>query len=208
MKKNDVLMWLAIAGGAYAVYWYLTKNGPNGPVFNDQGQQIAPSYWDSWFGGEAAAPAQTQVPQVPVQAGTSVTYTKPAGSNGAAPTDVRTRLLTATGGVNSLNADQWNYYRNALFPPALTVEQFVMAFPVRTDPMPMMTVDQFLGALTAAGLNPASPGMAGLGAIVPVPSVSSIPSMSFGGSLRNPIPSSPSAFRGGGGRGNRGGYLQ
>lgn len=79
--------------------------------------------------------------------------------------------------------------------------------------MPSLTVDQFLAALNAAGINAATGlgGIRGMGDIVRVPSVASIPSMSFGGSLAQAVPGSPSAFRGGfnpGGRGQGGGYVQ
>ncbi len=207
MKKNDIMMYAAIAAGGYLVYWYLTKNGPSGAAFDQAGHQIAPSYWDTWFGGAATGTTPVTQPGTGVVTQVPTTTTTTGGGNTA--TDVRTRLMTAAGGAIGLTADQWNYYRNQLFPPALTADQFARAFPVRTDPMPSLTVDQFLAAVQAAGIN-ASTGLGGLGAIIPTNSVASIPSMSFGGSLRNAVPGSPAAFRGTGirGRGQGGGYIQ
>jgi hypothetical protein len=98
-----------------------------------------------------------------------------------------------------MNADQWDYYRNQLYPPALTGQQFGAAFGARVDPMPGMSVDQFLSALTAAGINPANPnvGVSGLRGVVPANTVAQVPSMSFGGSLANNRPriGAPSVFR-------------
>jgi hypothetical protein len=216
MNKNSMITILAIGAGGYLLYWYLTNNGSHGAVFNAQGQKIAPSYWDEWFGG-VQAPANSTVVTTPtgqtVVVPTTTTSNPVVTQQGNTATDVRTRLLTASGGQNNLNADQWNYYRNQLYPPILTGEQFGRAFPVRTDPMPSLTVDQFLAALNAAGINAATGlgGIRGMGDIVRVPSVASIPSMSFGGSLAQAVPGSPSAFRGGfnpGGRGQGGGYVQ
>ncbi len=196
MKKDNMMTMVLVVGGIGAAYWYLTRYGPAGAAYNAAGQQVAPTWWDTWFGGSAQVVAQ----QPPVNTGTSVTQT-PAGTTTPPPSasvDVRTRLLTAAGGVTQLNADQWNYYRNTVFPPALTPAQFGSAFQ-RTDPMPNMSVDQFLAALVAVGLNPASPGAAisGLRGVIPVPAVPPIPSMSFGGSLATARPriASPSVFR-------------
>lgn len=196
MKKDNMMTMVLVVGGLGAAYWYLTRYGPNGAAFNSAGQQIALTWWDSWFGGAAA-----QAAPVTVTSPTTVTQT-PGGATQPAPSstvDVRTKLLTAAGGVTSMNADQWDYYRNQLFPPSLSSSQFGLAFPVRTDPMPMMSVDQFLSALSAAGINPASPGagVSGLRGVVSVPSVSQVPSMSFGGSLATTRPriGAPSVFR-------------
>ena len=54
MNKNDIIKYLAIAGGAYALYWYLTNYGPSGAVTAG-----GVSWWNSWFGGSVAAPATT-----------------------------------------------------------------------------------------------------------------------------------------------------
>jgi hypothetical protein len=198
MKKdgsNNMMTMVMVIGGLGAAYWYLTRYGPNGAAFNSAGQQVALTWWDSWFGGAAAQAATAQVTTV---SPATVTQT-PGGATQPAPSataDVRTKLLTAAGGVNSLTADQWDYYRNQLYPPSLSPNQFGLAFPVRTDPMPVMSVDQFIAALTAAGINPASPG-GGVSGIYNTPSVSNVPSMSFGGSLAQNRPriGAPSVYR-------------
>jgi len=197
MKKNNMMTMVLVVGGIGAAYWYLTRYGPNGAAYNAAGQQIAPTWWDTWFGGATGAVVQQQTT---TNTGTVVTQT-PGGSTTPPPSttvDVRTRLLTAAGGVTSLNADQWNYYRNQLFPPETTGAQFSAAFQ-RVDPMPNMSVDQFLAALVGAGVNPANPGagVSGLRGVIAVPAVPPIPSMSFGGSLATARPriASPSVFR-------------
>ncbi len=185
MKKDNVVMIAVVVGGIGAAYWYVTRYGPSGPVYNAAGQQIALSWWDTWFGNAAGAAAPVTTTTSP-----ATTTQTPGGSTQPAPSatvDVRTRLLTAAGGVTSLNADQWNYYRNQLYPPALTPQQFGLAFPVRTDPMPNMSVDDFLTALQGAGLNAANPN-AGVSGIVMARPVPQVPSMSFGGSLATTRP--------------------
>ncbi len=208
MKKDGNMMSIVMmVGGLGLAYWYITRYGPQGAAYNAAGQQVALTWWDSWFGGATAA---TQATTTTTTTGPTTVTQTPAGSTTPPPsttTDVRTKLLTAAGGVNSLNADQWDYYRNQLYPPSLSSQQFGLAFPTRTDPMPTMTVDAFIAALTAAGINPASPG-AGVSGIYNTPSRPSVPSMSFGGSLANNRPriASPSVYR------NRpvggGGYIQ
>lgn len=193
MKKDNMMTMVMVIGGLGAAYWYITRYGPQGSVFNAAGQQVALSWWDTWFGGVAQAQAVAPAPGA-----TTVTQT-PGGSTQPAPSstaDVRTKLLTAAGGVTALNADQWDYYRNQLYPPSLSGQQFGLAFPVRTNPMPTMSVDQFISALTGAGINPASPG-AGVSGVVPAQSRPQVPSMSFGGSLATTRPRivAPSVYR-------------
>lgn len=208
MKKDNMVTMLLVVGGVGLGYWYVTRYGPAGAAYNTAGQQVAPTWWDTWFGGAAPAqvPAGTQNTTTPTnQTQTPGGGTQPAPS---ASTDVRTRLLTASGGVMSQTADQWNYYRNNLFPPALTPEQFGMAFQ-RTDPMPGISVDQFINALVGAGINPANPnaGVSGLRGVVAAAPVPQVPSMSFGGSLAQMRPrvGAPSVFRN---RMQGGGYIQ
>jgi len=205
MKKGNNMVTMAIViGGLGAAYWYVTRYGPNGAAYDATGRQVAATWWDTWFGGAVAqVPAQTQTTATST---TTVTQTPSNTPPPSATVDVRSRLLTASGGVTSQTADQWDYYRNQLFPPALTPQQFGLAFPVRTDPMPMISVDQFLSALASAGINAANPNAAisGLRGVIVAPSVSQVPSMSFGGSLARPR--AASVFR------NRpmagGGYIQ
>lgn len=190
MNKDQIIKWLAVAGGAYLVYWYLTSYGPDGSVAEGHA-----SYWSTWFGGAtagavaagagAAAPAGTT--GAGAGAGTGAGATHPATSTPAQPVTLKDKILSAarvTAGA-TMSADQWNYYRNIVAPPALTGEQFGNAFPdprgsgSAGDPNAAMTVDQFLARISAAGLS-------GVGSIVRVQSAPSIPSMSFGGSLRRP----------------------
>jgi hypothetical protein len=84
-----------------------------------------------------------------------------------------------------LNADQWNYYRNNLFPPALTPDQFgtllsKLSAGVTRD---AMNVDQFLYALQSSGVVGGLSGgiQGGMGDVVPVQSRPSVSMMSFGG---------------------------
>jgi len=203
--KGDMMKWLLLAGGAFGAYWYITNYGPNGPVRNAAGLTIAPSWWDTWFGGAhglpqtSAAPAvQNQVIQstggTPVQTttyipasnstgtvmGTSTTTvpSAPAGTPvniaptpGTISSSMRDQLLKATGGVNSLNADQWNYYWTQIVGVLQTADLFTPG-----NRGELINVDTYLQRRSAAGL----------GAIIRVPSVASIPSMTFGGSLRRP----------------------
>lgn len=209
MKKDNMMTMVLVVGGLGLAYWYVTRYGPNGASYDSAGHKIQPTWWDSWFGGVQASqvPAGTQSNTTTP---TSTTQT-PGGSGQPAPsttTDVRTKLLTASGGVMSLTADQWNYYRNNLFPPALSPAQFGLAFPTRTDPMPQMSVDQFIQALVSAGINPANPnaGVSGLRGVIPAQPVPPIPSMSFGGSLATARRvGAPSVFRN---RPMGGGYIQ
>lgn len=214
MKKDNMMTMVLVLGGLGVAYWYVTRYGPSGAAYDATGRQVQPTWWDTWFGGGTQAAQVPAGTQSNTTTPTSTTQT-PGGSGQPAPsttTDVRTKLLTASGGVNNLNADQWNYYRNNLFPPALSAQQFGLAFPVRSDPMPAMTVDQFMQALVSAGINPANPGtgVSGIRGVVSAQPVPPIPSMSFGGSLATARPrlvsgTTPSVFRN---RMNQGGYIQ
>lgn len=197
MNKDDILKYVLIAGGAYAVYWYVTNNGPSGTVFQN-GVKVAPSYWDSWFGATAAIPAPVattpiQNPLVPVAQAPGVPPPPPPPVQPAAPTlnlaQLTTAVLSAANGNAStlMNADQWNYYRNNIQPPALTPDQFgtlLSKLPggVTRD---SMTVDQFMNALYNSQVVPGLTGIYGMGMgmgdVVPVASRPSIPMMSFGG---------------------------
>lgn len=41
---------LVTLGAATAGYWYITHYGPSGASFDASGNQISPTYWDTWFG--------------------------------------------------------------------------------------------------------------------------------------------------------------
>lgn len=61
MKQGDIITLVAVLGGGYAAYWYMTNYGPNGAVHNAAGAKVGMSYWDSWFGSSTPA---TQIPAV------------------------------------------------------------------------------------------------------------------------------------------------
>jgi hypothetical protein len=88
MKTKDLIMYAAIAGGAYALYWYINNYGPSGAVAVAGGPG---SYWASWFGTTATTPVVT--------AGTTTTSTSvdttPATTTTTAP------ATTASGTVST-----------------------------------------------------------------------------------------------------------
>jgi hypothetical protein len=199
MNKDDIMKYALIAGGAYAVYWYVTNHGPLGAVFAADGvTKVTPSYWDSWFGTTVTAPVVTQ-PTTPVftpvaQApGTPVIQTPPAPSAPALNLAQLTTAVLSAANANAntvMNADQWNFYRNNIQPPALTPDQFgtlLSKLPAGVT-RDAMTVDQFMNALynsqVVPGLSGGIQGMGmgmGMGDVVPVQSRPSVPMMSFGG---------------------------
>lgn len=203
MDKKNIILWASVAGGAALAYWYITHYGPHGKLTDVGG----PSYWDTWFGshpaGAIATPAgyvatappagylpagvpatQTQQPnqqpppvqtqqQPPVSAGTQVNNT------------LRAQLISA-GGEAPKNADQWNYYYSAVS----GVNQTTDLFPADNRGY-LMSVDEYLSRRAAAGLS-------GMGDIVQVSSVPSVPSMSFGGSRAPGRGFGNAGFNGGG----------
>lgn len=89
MKKNDLIMYGAIAAGAYGLYWYISNYGPNGAVTDANGNAIpgAVSYWNSWFGSAASTTAALPSGS---SAGTGIvtstsTTTPPAQAQSSAP---------------------------------------------------------------------------------------------------------------------------
>lgn len=82
MKKNDLIMYGAIAAGVYGLYWYITSYGPQGPVKDANGNLIPGtiSYWNSWFGSSAAAALPAPAPTT-----TTAVTTTTAPSTTAAP---------------------------------------------------------------------------------------------------------------------------
>lgn len=179
---ENTMMPILLIGGAALAYWYITNNGPSGAVYNAQGQKVAPSYWDTWFGGQTAAvPAIAAPPPAGV---TPTTTTQPAspGATATAPSAsqaTRAALLNAAAAAglaaNNVTADQWAYFY-ANLPgkqpiPVNTYAGLVAALGI-TKPCPIpgstaetcswsvVSVDQFLGALANAGLS-------GFGDIIP-----------------------------------------
>lgn len=53
MNKDDMLKYALIAGGAFAVYWYLTHYGSQGSAYDANGNKIGLTYWDGLFGSSA-----------------------------------------------------------------------------------------------------------------------------------------------------------
>ena len=137
MKKNDLIMYAAIAAGAYGLYWYVTNYGPSGAVTDANGNPIpgAVSYWNSWFasgsssgeivgaGSGTAVSGPTQ--QAPNTTGTPTTTqssTPPATtSNGT----VSTQLMATPQQIASIQS----YLRSSDLPafqamiPNLTYQQ-------------------------------------------------------------------------------------
>lgn len=217
MNKNNIIMILAIGAGGYLAYWYVTKHGPNGAAYDANGNQIAPTWWDSWFGSSPSAPVlapgQTtgggsgagavgtqQQQNIPGQPASTTTPVLPPAATpkftDTALQALRDSMYNASGHQTSLNADNWSYFMTqALAGNALTADQFVAAFPniTATDRGGNMTADQFLVAVYKSQHGGAAPGMSGLGMIVRSPSMA--PSMAFSNARRG-------AFTG------KGGYIQ
>ena len=184
MDKKDIMKWAAVAGGAYLVYWYLTSYGPTGSKAEGHA-----SYWDTWFGGAPAVAATTAAtqPQQPVTTQPVLTQPSAPAPAPVAPvnnTAVKQQILAASAGQiqgGYAIADVWSYFWQQVTGKTITPEQFQAAFnpPSATDRGAQMNIDQFLSKLSGVGIS-------GIGSIVKTPSIPSIPSMSFGGSLRRP----------------------
>jgi hypothetical protein len=185
---ENTMMPILLIGGAALAYWYITNNGPSGAVYNAQGQKVAPSYWDTWFGGATTPTATAPAIAAPPPAGvTPTTTTQPASPGAAAGTPSSTSVSQATRAAllnsaaaaglaaNNVTADQWAYFY-ANLPgkqpiPVNTYAGLVAALGI-TKPCPIpgstadtcswsvVSVDQFLGALANAGLS-------GFGDIIP-----------------------------------------
>lgn len=181
MKQKDVILYASLAGGAYLAYWYITNYGPTGQVSAGHA-----SYWDTWFGNTATVTTTTGTTAVvktdtpPAKTPAQIAADIAAANKAAATVSLRDQMLSAAGksATDQLTGDQWNYYRNTFAPPAWTPDQMASAFPNGAGSQ-LMTVDQFLAAAKSAGL-----AGIGMGAIVPTQSMSSVPSMTFGGSLK------------------------
>jgi hypothetical protein len=111
MKGKDVMNLLLIGAGGYALYWYLNNYGPSGAAFNSAGQQIAATWWSTWFGAPAAAAVSTttttnpltstsvNTPTAPATTGTGlpaapVNTTSPANSGPPSPSQVLSNAVT------------------------------------------------------------------------------------------------------------------
>lgn len=202
MNKNDLIKYAAIAGGAYAVYWYITSYGPTGAVSAGHA-----SYWDTWFGGATAQPQTQPQPgaQVPVgypnqpvsspPPNTQPVLTQPSQPPAATINQgVKQQIIAASNaaGANQPGSqiqggyaipDIWSYFWQQVTGRTITTQQMSQAF---NNSAPM-TLDQFMTAIAGIGLS-------GIGHIVQAPSAPTVPSMNFGGSFRRP------GMRGMGGR--------
>jgi hypothetical protein len=113
MKTKDIVTYALIAGGAYALYWYVTNYGPNGPV-----SATNPSWWSTWFGGTAGT-GTTAATTTTTTTGTTATTTTTNPGVTAAPTTIvdqggvsTDQLLAAASlpATGKLSASQWNWY--------------------------------------------------------------------------------------------------
>jgi len=213
MNKNDIIKYLAIAGGAYLAYWYVTNHGPNGAVYAADGTtKVNPSFWDSWFGGTATptAVAPSAIPPATLTAAQlaakqladaqakCIAPNQWNGTNGVCVPPVQTtsattlinhvasQILAKANANNSTqyDADQWGYFYNQIYTP-LTPNQFGAAFPTR--PSGNMTAAQWVTAVATSQGWTDTTALSGMGDIVRVPSISSVPMMSFGGAGFSPF---------------------
>lgn len=79
MKKDDIFKWVLLIGGAVVGYWYVTNYGPNGAVFDSNGNAIAgaQSWWQTWFGGTVAVAGGTTATGTTTGGGTASTTGAP-----------------------------------------------------------------------------------------------------------------------------------
>lgn len=89
MKKNDLIMYGAIAAGAYGVYWYVTNYGPTGKVTDDNGNKLGSTYWDTWFGAVSNVSSKT-ISSIPIGATNTPTQTVAPPTPASTPTPTTT----------------------------------------------------------------------------------------------------------------------
>jgi hypothetical protein len=152
---GSVLKWGLLIGGGYFAYRAITSAA-------------------STSGSGATAPSLSLADLVAAIKGAQ-SSPAPAGTTPAAavkptepaPAQMITALKAAAAGnsflvAGKMNQDQWNYYRNQLWPPDLSGAQLSAAFPNGPE---QLTAEDFVGRLQSVGL-------AGLGlgrVTVPVP---------------------------------------
>jgi hypothetical protein len=104
MNKN-MMNILLIGGGAAALYWYLNNYGPAGAAFNTAGQQIAATWWGTWFGTATAAAAPVTTASTNPLASSSVnTPTSPVSQSTSLPAvPVNTASPSGSGPVNTVS---------------------------------------------------------------------------------------------------------
>lgn len=207
MDKKEIMKWAAVAGGAYLVYWYITSYGPTGTKAEGH-----PSYWDTWFGGVLAPGSTQEQPATQLPPGTQVTTqpgltqpsqqsqpvqpAQPSNVLAAIPdfTSLKQQIMAAIAASGNTIAggyaipDIWSYWYQQVTGRPITASQLSAAFPPGPNGVgAQSTLDQWLNAMaTKGGLSGIVSVPSRMSGIVPVPSIPSIPSMSFGGSLRRP----------------------
>lgn len=117
----------------------------------------------------AAAAAGTSTTSTPFSLADLVNALKSSGAAAAPPATAAApnpsgptakALVSAAGGVTSLNSDQWNYYWAKISGTTQTAELFPAG-----NRDALMTVGDYLAARQAAGLAVTLPGLSGMGAV-------------------------------------------
>jgi hypothetical protein len=92
-----------LAGGGFALYWYLTNYGPNGAAYDATGKKVNHTWWDSTPFGAFDPNAQIYSPATGATAtGTVPTASTPATVNAPSTTPVSTGIPTVyQGGGNA-----------------------------------------------------------------------------------------------------------
>jgi hypothetical protein len=165
LDTGTLVKYALLAGAGYWVYThFFSGDSAAGLSVTDLANAIG--------GGAAPAPASTTPPANTTNPPATSSTTPPAGTTTAqSVADKLVADLKAAVVSDSFfssqsgkgNANQWNYYRNTLRPPALSPAQFGAAFPDAGDANPpLMTAEEFVAKLTSANV--------GLGAvIIPLP---------------------------------------
>ena len=99
-SSKTIIKMLVVAGGAYALYWYLQSSG----------------LWAQWFGG-AAAPVQPGIaPVTTLPTNILATQTSQPVASSGTPAAIpgsysqAAAVMTAAAGTPTYNFDQWSYY--------------------------------------------------------------------------------------------------
>jgi hypothetical protein len=162
--NKDIMKYVLIGGGLYALYWYVTNYGPSGAVTNAAGAKVAASYWDTWFGGAVAA-ASTTTTGSSAGAGSGASAGAGAGA-GAGSSSTTGPLSSAAQGLltaanlpptSMLTVSQWNWY----FSKVSGIPQDAVSLGDSGQPM---TVTDYLNLRAAKGYTTPQSGNSGGGA--------------------------------------------
>lgn len=135
MKPKTLLTLGALGVGAWWIY-------NNSTIFQSlTGTAVSPP--------APAAPAPAPAPVTPDRAPAPAADRAPVAAVSIAPETIIAALKSAAGGNGPLNQDQWNYYRNAKYPPALSGAQLASAFPGGPE---SLSAEDFVGKLQKVGL--------------------------------------------------------